>query len=876
MGLRHPGMSHPASPSSRNATGAGNIVRVSAGSRIRTCGCALALLAALAESPAKDFTFITLAGPLESPGAVDGPGEAARFYSPSGIAVDPEGRIYVSDTDNHTLRRISREGVVKTLAGLAGVWGIANGTGVAASFNTPAGVAVDGAGNAYLADYNNFTIRKVRPDRSTTTLAGTPGIRGRYDGDREEALFDHPIGIAVDAQGKLYVADTVSHTIRLVTQDGTVDTVAGDTGTLGSSDGEGDGARFNYPCGVALDAAGNLYVADWGNHTIRKMTPDRIVTTLAGTAGSPGDADGVGAAARFKNPRGVTVDAAGNVYVADTGNHTIRKISPQGVVSTLAGQAKDRGSANGSGPGARFDSPNALTVDGAGQVYVADTGNHTIRQISPAGQVTTLAGQPGSPGSADGSALKAKFNQPSGASVGAAGHVYVGDYGNHTVRRILPDGTVTTLAGTAGQRGTNDGVGAAARFDGPSGVAVDPSGNVYVADTWNSTIRKIASDGQVTTLAGQAGTPGDADGSLLAARFNRPSSLALDPAGNLYVADTDNHTIRLITPAGQVRTLAGRAGDSGSEDGTGDQARFYQPFGVAVDASGYVYVADTGNHTIRLITPGGRVTTLAGLAGTPDSVDGTGDVARFNYPNGLTVDRRGRVFVADTFNRTIRRISTAGEVETLAGRPAIGGNVDGTATAARFYSPWGMAADEQDNVYVADSGSHSIRKGSPAALDWPTIDQTSASVYLTRYLSVADATAPTPYWSLLRQAAGSTARLSSSNAPNPTFAPDLADLYVFRLSATNAAGEIAIRTVPLQATNATVWLSVRRAQPESQVKLTLHGLAGRPCELLVSKSITKSRTNWATLLTVTNFTGKTNVFLDLKTNNQFFLLRQYP
>jgi hypothetical protein len=240
----------------------------------------------------------------------------------------------------------------------------------------------------------------------------------------------------------------------------------------------------------------------------------------------------------------------------------------------------------------------------------------------------------------------------------------------------------------------------------------------------------------------------------------------------------------------------------------------------------------------------------------------------------VTVDRKGRIYVADTFNRTIRRISTAGEVETLAGRTGIAGSVDGTATAARFYFPWGMAVDSQDNVYVADTGSHSIRKGSPAASDWPVIDQASASVYLTRHLSVADATAPTPSWTILRQAAGSTAQLSSSTALSPTFAPDLADLYIFRLAATNAAGEIALRTVALQATNATVWLSARRVEPGPQIRLTLHGTAGRPCELLVSKNITKTRTDWTTLLTLTNFTGKTNLYLDITTNRQFFLLRQ--
>ena len=263
----------------------------------------------------------------------------------------------------------------------------------------------------------------------------------------------------------------------------------------GSADGTGSAARFNSPAGVAVDSAGNTYVADTVNSTIRKITPAGVVTTFAGLAGSPGSANGTGSAARFAGPVAVAIDSIGNIFVADTNNHTIRKITPARVVSTFAGLAGSNGSTNGTGSIARFTFPNALAVDSANNIYVADTGNHTIRKITPAHVVSTFAGLAGSPGSADGTGSAARFNFPAGVAVDRAvtGNIYVGDTSNFTIRQITPAGVVTTLAGLAGVRGAANGTGSAARFHLPEGMAVDSAGNIYVADADACTIRKIAS-----------------------------------------------------------------------------------------------------------------------------------------------------------------------------------------------------------------------------------------------------------------------------------------------------------------------------------------------------------------------------------------------
>ena len=305
------------------------------------------------------------------------------------------------------------------------------------------------------------------------------------------AGFAAPTGGALDGDGNLYVTDSNNQTIRKVTPAGVVTTFAGSAGLSGSDDGTGPAARFSNPYGVAVDGDGNLYVTERENHTIRKVTPAGVVTTFAGSAGSYGSTDGTGAAARFWQPRGVAVDGDGNVYVADTANHTIRKITPAGVVTTLAGTAGSYGSTDGTGAAASFNESIGVAVDGDGNLFVADTSNHAIRKVTPAGEVTTLAGSAGSSGSADGTGAAASFSQPAGVAVDGDGNLYVTDAGNRTIRKVTPAGEVTTLAGSAGSSGSVNGIGPAARFSFPTGVVVDGDGNLYVIDNSGSTIRKV-------------------------------------------------------------------------------------------------------------------------------------------------------------------------------------------------------------------------------------------------------------------------------------------------------------------------------------------------------------------------------------------------
>ena len=353
-------------------------------------------------------------------------------------------------------------------------------------------------------------------------------------------------GLSVDQTFTLIIATPYTFT-----------TLAGLAGYPGSSDGTGTVARFGYPSGVAVDRLGNLFVADYNNYTIRKVTPAGVVTTFAGSAGNMGSADGTGSGAQFGPLQGVTVDSAGNLYVTDSGYNTIRQVTPAGVVTTIAGSAGNVGSTDGTGSAARFSWPISIAVDTNGNLFVADENNSTIRQLSLVGTnwvVTTIAGSAGVAGSADGVGGAARFNLPSGVAVDSAGNVFVADYSNYTIRQVSPVGTnwvVTTIAGSAGVGGSVDGIGSVARFNNPTRVAVDGAGNVFVTDYSNDTIRQLSPVGTnwvVTTIGGLAANAGSADGTGSAARFHNPHGLAVDGAGNLLVADASNNTIRKGVP----------------------------------------------------------------------------------------------------------------------------------------------------------------------------------------------------------------------------------------------------------------------------------------------------------------------------------------
>lgn len=579
-----------------------------------------------------NWVVTTIAGKAGTHESVNGTNSAAHFGFVYGVVADANGNVYVADGD-YQIRKLTPVGtnwVVTTIVG-NGSYGSADGTNSAARFGVPEGLAIDPQGSLYETD-RSHTIRRITPVGTNwvvTTLAGSAGNSGSTDGTNSTARFFYPGGLAADGQGHVLVADSNNHTIRCLTQQGTnwvVTTIAGLAGQFGDVDGSNSTARFYYPQGIAMGSNGVFYITDDDNYSIRSLMPvgtNWVVGTIAGSGG-PGSNDGTNNIARFNSPRGVALTINGNAYVADQKNNTVRQLTPSGtnwVVSTIAGEARITGSADGTNVDARFSAPGALVTDGSGNLYLADSGNNTIRELTPQGTnwvVSTIAGLAGVQGSADGTNGGALFAAPDGIAMDTGGNLYVADTGNDTLRKLSPDGTnwvVTTIAGLAGNYGYLDGTGSGARFYVPLGIAVDSAGVIYVADYFNDCIRKVAPVGAnwvVTTVAGSNISAGGADGTNSAARFWNPSAVAVNSAGVLFIADSQNNSIRKIKPMGTnwvvttiggVDTIIGLQPFLGNSDGTNSLARFNGPAGIAVDANGNLFVADTSNNTIREGTP---------------------------------------------------------------------------------------------------------------------------------------------------------------------------------------------------------------------------------------------------------------------------------
>lgn len=592
---------------------------------------------------------------------------------------------------------------------------------------------------------------------TVTTVAGKP-VLGHQDGAKTEALFYGPNGLVVTPTGVTYVADSWNHVIRMIATDGTVTTIAGSPGINDAQPGIGTAARFREPRLITRHpTTGVLYVAD-DAHVIWSLDPvTTTVAVYAGSIGAVGATNGTLTAARFYAITGLAFDSGGTLYVSEAGNHTIRKISTGGIVSTVAGLAGTSGFADATGTSARFSYPQQMVVGSDGNLYVADYMNMRIRKIVPATSVvTTLAGN-GSAGTVDGTGTAATFSYPMHlARVGT--DLFLSS--ENLIRRITLAGVVslhvntmaianslcatevgnlrvssgaqyhhlfdvaasaphnlTTFAGLFETSASVDGNGSTARFWGPFGITAASDGTLFLCDSQTARIRRCTASGEVTTLTGTAGQgvgAGAVDGDLLTSTFGSPRGIARTATGDLYLSDRSNHTIRKIAANGTVTTIAGLSGTSGFVNASGNAARFSSPGDIAIDQSGNLFVIDTSNRAVRKITPTGVVTTLAGTLSLAGSIDGTGVAASFSDLRGITIASGGNLFVTD--GTRIRRITSAGEVTTIAG--GIWGSVDGVGTTATFNMPSGILCDGAGTLFVVDRFAHTLRRIVPPT--WTT------------------------------------------------------------------------------------------------------------------------------------------------------------
>jgi len=573
-----------------------------------------------------------------------------------------------------------------------------------AQLNNPQGLALDRAGNLYIADTNNGRVRQVSTAGAITTIAGVgddngPGFYGNWGdgGPAVDAPLFSPVGVAFDFAGNLYIADSAS--VRKVSPEGTITTVAGNaTGIFG--DGGLATQTVVRPTAIAVDSH-HLYIAEY--NYVRQVSPDGTISTVAGTPNATGGSSGEGGPATnavFANISGLSLDGKGNLYIADTYNYRIFQVAADGTISTVVGNGKPSDSGDG-GPAksAGLDGPIGLALDASGNV--SDLGNR-IRKVTPGGTITTVAGTGAAAYSGDGGAAsKAQLYSPWGVAIDAHGNLFISDSGNHTVRKIAPDGTISTVAGTglAGFSG-DGGAATGAQLNTPLSIALDGAGNLYVADCQNQRVRKVSAGGSIATIAGNGvrGYAGDG-GPATQAQLSCPHGVAMDSAGNLYIGDTENNRVRRVGPDGVVSTMAGTgAQGSGGDGGPAAKAQLYAPTSLALDPSGNLFIADTGNSLIRKVTPDGAISTVAGEVPPPGSfgnaVDGVPATQTIlGSPQGLAVDWAGNLYIGETQGNHIRRVSASGIISTVAGSGLYGD-----------ISYYDNLADPAEHGYTGDGG----------------------------------------------------------------------------------------------------------------------------------------------------------------------------
>ena len=660
-------------------------------------------------------------------------------------------------------------------------------------------------------------------------FAGTTGGAGNRDGVAMESRFASPSAVAI-FNDTIYVADAGAHTIRRISSTGYVTTLAGLAWQPGDADGAGAVARFNRPSGLAVDVAGNLYVSDTGNRVIRKITPAGVVTTIAGKSGYQGHVDGPSSEARFDTPTWITADSTGDLFVSDENLYaqgSIRRISASGQVSTLVSNLyvggvssppgsesffyADRGNSkvyrasfDGSGyvfelvyaasAGDDFSYPRAIAATSLTEVYVSDglRIGHFVRD-----PIAGWQNIPHTPDFSDESFI-------SGIALDSHNDVIAASHGVNVIsKRSLVAGAwvISLLAGKPQEEGSGDGNGANAGFTTPRWLAIDSEQNVFVADLFG--LKKITPAGDVSTLYwGTVRALDQANGTTYystgSAIMSRSSAGAVTPIASgfgsiggievaspslIYVSDTSRSTIEKLTLVGgtwTVTRIAGAEGTCSYQDGPGTQARFCYPEGITLDQAGNLFVADRYNYSVRKITPAGEVSTAAGR-------ESNSPRWWLQWPTDVAIDQSGNLLIVDSSGEIVR-VTPGGEIATIAGVRSVYASTDGQGSGALFNQPNAIDVSSTGEIFIADTNNHCIRRGRLALPDTATVDQSSVTIGQTIQLGVAQKTGTTFRWYMKRQPSPSTATLSLLNVFNPTFAPDVAGRYEFEVHAATATG----------------------------------------------------------------------------------------
>ncbi|KAG2389232.1 hypothetical protein C9374_014632 [Naegleria lovaniensis] len=637
--------------------------------------------------------------------------ESALLGSTFGVCLGLNNEIYFSSSTYNTVWKMDSNGTLHLVAG-TGIGGFSgdNGPATSAEQNSPKGVAMNSAGEVFIADFSNHRVRKISTSGVISTIAGTG--TGGFSGDNgpaTSAQLNFPTSVAVNSAGEVFITDSNNNRVRKVSTGGIISTIAG-TGAIGFSgdNGPATSSKLFYPYSVAVNSAGEVFIADFSNHRVRKVSTGGIISTIAGT-GTPGfSGDNIPAtSAKIYNPTSVAVNSVGELFITDSNNNRIRKVSTSGIISTIAGTGISGFSGdNGPATSAQIFNPHSVAVNSIGEVFFADFNNRRIRKITTDGNIVTIAGNSNYGRIPIENMFVSSFTYVTALSDGG---MLFSDTANHIVRRIHADNTVTTVAGNvlSGFAGDN-GPATTARLNAPRGVAVNSAGEVFIADFSNHRVRKVSTDGIISTIAGTgiSGFSGD-NGPATSAQLFNPYSVAMNSVGEVFVADSNNHRIRKVSTSGVISTIAG-IGVAGfvGDNGPATSARLNSPRGVVVNSAGEVFIADYNNHRIRKVSTDGIISTIAGTGiGGFSGDNGPATSAQLNYPTSVAVNSAGELFIADYNNRRIRKVTTDGNMITIAGTGASGSLTDGQLATTVSFLPYSVAVTSTGSVLVGDSSA---------------------------------------------------------------------------------------------------------------------------------------------------------------------------
>jgi sugar lactone lactonase YvrE len=639
-----------------------------------------------------------------------------------GVAVDPEGNLYISHRSKNRMRKVGKDGIITTIAGngTAGFSGD-NGPALKASFNFPAGLCLDQLGNLYVADRNNHRIRRIDKSGIVTTVAGV-GVpdMGGDGGPAVKAYLNYPSDLVCDGKGNLFISDRSNNRIRRVDSHGMISTVVGmGLPEFGGDFGPATGAFLKYPFGIDLDQKGNLYIADRGNNRIRKVDPQGIITTVAGDGTHFFGGDyGPATRASLAYPTDVAADGRGNLYIADRNNNRVRRVDPLGIMTTVMGTGRyEYNGDNEIASETTLHLPFALEVSPDEKLIIVDRNHFRIRSMDlKSHTIATVAGNGNSWFRGDGGpGAGATLDSPSGMAVDSKGNVIFSDKMHNRLRLIDPKGFIFTLAGTGDQGNEGDGDPATqASLFLPGAVAVDQKNNVYFVSPQGSSkfVRKIDPQGTITRFAGNGilGDKGDG-GPAVQASFGVIQDIAVDSEGNVYLADLTNRKIRVVDTQGVVSTLA-------SDTWVKIVDEEIHPNGIAINKSGEIFISDSGSSKIRKIDRDQNVTTFAGTGEFKDSGDGGPAIqAGIRSPGGLAFSPNGELYIAEETSHRIRKINKEGNIIHVAGTGFAGyGGDGGPAIQAQLKSPYRMVFDKNGNLYFSDRDNNRIRKIDPQGI----------------------------------------------------------------------------------------------------------------------------------------------------------------